>query len=223
MPGPRRPEVPLYVLTSRATYSAAEAFSYGLQSAGRAVVVGDTTGGGAHPTEYHAITDSIILALPESRSEHPVTRRNWQDVGVHPDIAAPSDSALGRAHLVALERLRTTVTDSASRAALEWDLEFVRAHAAPVEVAPAVLRGMAGAYGPRTLTYEAAPSGAGVLWYQLAGRPRFRLYPVAADASGIRFVLSEDDRVHVSRNAEGTPRMHKFDRNGQGATAERAP
>lgn len=42
--------MPLYILTSNNTFSAAEDFTYAMQVNKRAVIVGDTTGGGAHPT-----------------------------------------------------------------------------------------------------------------------------------------------------------------------------
>jgi hypothetical protein len=224
VPGPRLVRVPLYVLTSRSTYSAAEAFAYSLQAAGRAIVVGDTTGGGAHPTEYRAVSDSIILALPEARSEHPVTRQNWQGVGVRPDVPVAADLALSHAHLAALERLRAAADDADRRAALDWDLEWIRAHTAPPAVPAAVLRGYAGRYGERTLTYEPdAAGGAGTLYYRLDGRSRIRLHPVSTSAAGTRFVLNEDSRVEVTAVPDGRLRMHKTDRDGQRVTADREP
>lgn len=87
-------EKPLYVLISRRTFSAAEALAYSLQAAGRATIIGETSGGGAHPFEYRRVSDHFALDLPEWRSEHPLTGTNWQDVGVKPDIAVPSEDAL---------------------------------------------------------------------------------------------------------------------------------
>jgi hypothetical protein len=226
VPGPRRPDVPLYVITSGGTYSAAEAMSFGLQALQRAVIVGETTGGGAHPTEYKAVTSSIVLALPESRSEHPITRKNWQDVGVRPDVAVAADVALERAHLLALERLTSSATSTTRRAELEWDVEYIRSKATPATISADMLRSLAGRYGLRTLSYE-PPSQAervdqGALYYQLEGRPRFQLHPVAADTTTIRFVLSESDRVELTRNGQGTWEMRKFDRSGQSVAATRS-
>lgn len=85
---------PVFVLTSRKTFSAAEAVAYDLQALKRATIVGETTGGGAHPFEYRRIHPHFAVDLPEGRSINPITGGNWQDVGVKPDVAVPADQAL---------------------------------------------------------------------------------------------------------------------------------
>ncbi|MEQ1511006.1 MAG: S41 family peptidase, partial [Sphingopyxis sp.] len=62
---------PVYILQSNRTFSAAEAFAYDLQALRRATIVGDFSGGGAHPFEYRTITPHFILSLPEGRSINP--------------------------------------------------------------------------------------------------------------------------------------------------------
>lgn len=88
---------PLYILTSHKTFSAAEAVAYDLQALERAVIVGEVTGGGAHPFEYRRIHPHFAVDLPEGRSINPITGSNWQDVGVQPDVKVPSDQALEKA------------------------------------------------------------------------------------------------------------------------------
>jgi hypothetical protein len=85
---------PLYILTSKRTFSAAEAFAYNLQALKRAVIVGETSGGGAHPFEYRRVHPHFAVDLPEGKSINPITGTNWQGVGVKPDIAVPADHAL---------------------------------------------------------------------------------------------------------------------------------
>jgi hypothetical protein len=85
---------PLYILTSCRTFSAAEAFAYNLQALGRATVVGEVTGGGAHPFEYRRVHAHFAVDLPEAKSVNPITGTNWQGVGVKPDVAVPADRAL---------------------------------------------------------------------------------------------------------------------------------
>jgi hypothetical protein len=54
VPGTRYPDQPVYVLTSERTFSGGEDLCYTLQALGRAQVIGETTGGGAHPTRVLA-------------------------------------------------------------------------------------------------------------------------------------------------------------------------
>ena len=98
-------EKPVYVLTSRRTFSAAEALAYDLQALKRATVVGERTGGGAHPYENVKLDAHFVLWLPKARSVNPLTGGNWQGVGVRPDIEVTSDDALATALAAARARL----------------------------------------------------------------------------------------------------------------------
>jgi len=82
------------VLTSATTFSGGEALAYDLQALGRATVVGETTRGGAHPSEVVLLTTQIELRLPVARALNPITGGNWEGVGVQPDIPAPATEAL---------------------------------------------------------------------------------------------------------------------------------
>lgn len=104
--GPRYgPDRPVYVLTSSRTFSAAEEFAYNLQQRGRATLVGETTGGGAHPGEVMRITEHVGVWVPMGRAINPVSGTNWEGVGVVPDVAAPEADARRVAHRLALEKL----------------------------------------------------------------------------------------------------------------------
>jgi hypothetical protein len=96
---------PLYVLTSKRTFSAAEALAYDLQALKRAVIVGERTGGGAHPYEYRRVHPHFALDLPEGESVNPITGGNWQSVGVRPDVEVPAEQALELALKMASERV----------------------------------------------------------------------------------------------------------------------
>jgi Peptidase family S41/N-terminal domain of Peptidase_S41 in eukaryotic IRBP len=97
---------PLYVLTSRKTFSAAEAIAYDLQALKRAIIVGEVTGGGAHPFEYRRVHPHFAVDLPEGRSINPITKTNWQEVGVQPDIRVPAEQALDKAFELARAAIR---------------------------------------------------------------------------------------------------------------------
>jgi len=120
VPGTRYgPDKPVYVLTSRNTFSGAEEFAYNLQSLKRATIVGDTTGGGAHPGGMRRVTDHFAVWLPTGRAINPITKTNWERVGVQPDIAVASDQALRTAHLAALRGLRQQASDPERQQALD--------------------------------------------------------------------------------------------------------
>jgi hypothetical protein len=96
---------PLYVLTSGTTFSGGEELAYDLQQLGRAVVVGERTGGGAHPREGWTVHPHLEATIPVARSVNPVSGTNWEGVGVQPDVPVAAEQALARAHELALERL----------------------------------------------------------------------------------------------------------------------
>jgi hypothetical protein len=108
---------PLYILISRKTFSAAEALAYDLQALKRATIVGEVSGGGAHPFEYRRIHPHFAVDLPESKSINPLTNSNWQDVGVKPDVAVPADEALDKALELARAQLARTAASARDVAA----------------------------------------------------------------------------------------------------------
>jgi hypothetical protein len=113
VPGTRYgPDKPVYVLTSRNTFSGAEEFAYNLQTRKRATIVGDTTGGGAHPGGPRRVTQYFAVWVPSGRAINPITKSNWERVGVRPDVAVPADQALRAAHVAALRGLRASATDA---------------------------------------------------------------------------------------------------------------
>jgi len=90
---------PIYILTSRRTFSCAEAFAYDLQNLHRATIIGETTGGGAHLVGSENISNGFTGLIPYARAVSPVTGTNWEGVGVKPDIAISADSSLDAAIL----------------------------------------------------------------------------------------------------------------------------
>ena len=116
---------PVYVLTSDGTFSGAEEFAYDIQTQRRGEVVGDTTGGGAHPGGMRRVTDGFGIWVPSGRAVNPVTGTNWEGKGVVPDIPVAGTEALQTAHLRALERLLAEAPDEARREMLRRAIENV--------------------------------------------------------------------------------------------------
>jgi len=108
----------VYVLTGRDTFSAAEEFSYNLKSLGRAVIVGATTGGGAHPGAFVRLHPNCDAFISTGRAINPVTKTNWEGTGVVPDVAVDEAVALDRAQIIILNKKLATATDPKEREAL---------------------------------------------------------------------------------------------------------
>ena len=96
---------PLYVLTSGSTFSGGEELAYDLQQLGRATVVGEVTGGGAHPREGWTVHPHLEATIPVARAVNPVSGTNWEGTGIQPDVPCPAADALDRAHALALARM----------------------------------------------------------------------------------------------------------------------
>src|SRR5882762_4594989 len=55
---------PVFVLTAKRTFSGAEEFTYNLKNLKRATIIGETTGGGAHPVSGHRVDDHFMIGVP---------------------------------------------------------------------------------------------------------------------------------------------------------------
>jgi hypothetical protein len=107
VPGKKVATQPVYVLTSARTFSAAEAFAYDLQTTQRATIVGEVTGGGAHPTHPVPLDAHFVLMVPSARPINAVTKTDWEGTGVRPDVKVQADQALDKAKQLASDKLRT--------------------------------------------------------------------------------------------------------------------
>jgi Peptidase family S41/N-terminal domain of Peptidase_S41 in eukaryotic IRBP len=110
---------PVFVLTSSRTFSAAEEFTYNLKVLKRATIVGETTGGGAHPGGPRRITEHFGIWVPAGRAINPVTKTNWEGTGIEPDIKVEAPLALQTAQVEALKKVRASVSDARHRDQLD--------------------------------------------------------------------------------------------------------
>jgi hypothetical protein len=127
--GPRYLGKEVYVLTSRRTFSAAEEFAYDLQSRKRATIVGERTGGGAHPGGPVPVGDHFLVFVPMGRAINPVTRTNWEGTGVKPDVAVAADKALKTAHRLAVQNLLKKAPNEMARRLIQRDLDMAKKRA----------------------------------------------------------------------------------------------
>lgn len=115
IPGKHRPDWPVYVLTSEETFSAAEEFSYNLKHLKRATLIGETTGGGAHPGGIMSATKGFNVWVPKGRAINPVTGTNWEGTGVSPHISVEAVNALQVACQKVILDLVTDCSDEFTR------------------------------------------------------------------------------------------------------------
>ena len=109
----------IYVLTSNRTFSAGEEFTYNLKNLKRATIIGETTGGGAHPGGVERLGDHFGAFIPSGRAISPITKTNWEGTGVEPDVKVPKDQALKTAYLMALNKSVSNIKDEAIQRGLK--------------------------------------------------------------------------------------------------------
>jgi hypothetical protein len=108
VPGTKFVTQPVFVLTSANTFSGAEEFCYDLQNTKRATIVGEVTGGGAHPVQEKRLDDHFMIGVPFARAINPVTKTDWEGKGIQPNVKVPADQALDTAKKLAADKLAHT-------------------------------------------------------------------------------------------------------------------
>ena len=114
VPGKRYIGKDVYVLTSHTTFSGSEELAYDLKVLKRATIVGEVTGGGANPGEEFPLSHAFGIFVPTGRAVNPITKTNWEGVGVQPDVAVTADKALDMGHYLALKKLKPSQSPSDS-------------------------------------------------------------------------------------------------------------
>lgn len=192
--GTRSPDTPVYVLTSGGTFSAAEEFSYNLKHLERATLVGETTGGGAHPGGSLVATDRFMVWVPTGRAINPITNTNWEGTGVSPHIETPAAEALNAAYKNALELLIKNNKEEGLQSFYEWPLAELSLKTNPVTLDAKTLKSYAGMYGPRMVIFEK-----GKLFYQRGSGTKYELVPYNSN----EFILRGLDSFRIRFLTEG--------------------
>jgi len=195
VPGKRLPDIPVYVLTSRDTFSGAEEFAYDLKHMERATIIGETTGGGGHMVDLATIQENFQVLFPFAGAIHPITGSSWEGTGVEPHIHVPQAEALKTAHLKAVDDLIKLCMDDQRKTDLLWELEIIQSSYDPIEVDKATLSGYTGQYGQRTFTIQN-----GQLTYTSPLSTSWKLIPITKT----RFRLNEDIKFEFVPDERGT-------------------
>ena len=182
-------KMPVYILTSRHTFSGGEDFCYGMKALHRAVIIGDTTGGGAHPAGPVPVAMGFVADIPFARSLNPYTNTDWEGTGVYPDIPVSSTLALDRAKQAIFADWVQHATTGEEKMKGQWLLDDLTARKSQQTPAASSLATYCGTYEGGLVFYV----DHGELYCKNAerGGDVFKLLPVSGD----KFVL--DENVHV--------------------------
>jgi retinol-binding protein 3 len=194
--GKRRPGVPIYVLVSGSTGSAAEEFSYDVQTRKRGTLIGETTYGGANPGEIFEVGDGFAAFISTGAAVNPITGTNWEKVGVKPDVAIASADALTRAEELAIRAIIAKGGPPAAMTEAQWTLDRITAEEKPVKLDPKSVQEFVGSFDDRQVG-----SRNGGLFYKRARSPEEPLVPLGGDA----FAVADrpDLRITFERDAKG--------------------
>ena len=200
VPGMRRPNVPVWILTDRGTASAGEDFAFVLQQLGRAKVVGDRTAGAGHNNAFVDLGNGFRASVSVTRVSDARTGKEWERVGVQPDIRTAPGDALSMAHAAALDSLLRSTHDAELTTTLSAARLAVGALAHPYVVAARTLASYAGTYeGGRVITVDHD-----VLVYRRdATRPPRAMIAV----NDSTFVLNNAIQITFERGTDGGVRM----------------
>lgn len=190
VPGKRLEDIDIFILISKNTVSAAEEFAYNLQNLKRATLIGETTRGGGHMVDFKALDEDFVIQIPIGRAINPITKTNWESVGVQPDIEVSPDKALVTAHLKALEILIGKSKNTTERKFLEWELEGLKAFLKPMKIDSPKLKVYTGTYGNHKIYLQGDS-----LYLQMENNPPRELQPIS-DSS---FSITDKSRVQFIR------------------------
>ena len=189
-PSPRL-QVPLYVLESARTGSAAEAFAYTVKNAKRATIVGEASAGAANPRGEVDAGNGISVFVSSGTPISPITGKNWEGEGVIPDVAVASSQALETARRLALEKIVAERPQNESTEA-RWALDGLRAEAQPRQSgSPAEY---VGDFGPMTIAEDD-----GRLVVKRGRRPVVVLLPLGGDV----FTVAADPNLRMTFARDG--------------------
>ncbi|MFH1197881.1 MAG: S41 family peptidase [bacterium] len=211
VPGKKLNNIPLYVLTSKGTASAAEGFAFIMSNLNdNATIVGETTAGAENPIDYIVVGKEFILRIPSWSSIYSKISGGWEAVGITPDIETDSFNALKTAHLDLLEKLKSTSTNDKISQRYKWSLDGVKAEYTPAIVDEELLKKYAGKYGNRDIYFEN-----GKLLYQYKGRTKREMNGVTSDY----FVVEGYDWFRIKFNMEDNrvTGMEEIQSSGQSA------
>lgn len=163
---------PLYILCSYKTFSAAEGFIYAMQNLKRATIVGETTRGGAHTVSYRPLGYGFICDIPFGNVFNPVTKKNWEGVGIKPDVSSKSEDALETAENIILDKWNEKAKDEKEKKEILWEREMLSGINHPLQNDSLKFKNAFGKYSFCALSFEN-----GKIFYSKTGQAKFQMIP----------------------------------------------
>lgn len=196
--GKKMPNTDIYILTSKQTFSGAEEFAYNVKNLKRGTIIGEVTGGGAHPTRLYIVNQNVVMAIPMARAINPFTKTNWEGTGVEPDIKIAADKALAKAKQTAVQKMIVNAKLPQEKARAEWYLQALNAEIEPLTVDEKLKKEYEGNYQDRVISLEN-----GDLYYRRGEGQKRKLQPLTAtlfqpeglDFFRIQFVTNTSGKV----------------------------
>ncbi len=199
-------DTPMYVLVNGRTASGGEAVAHTLKYSGRAQIIGETTYGAGYSFDEFIVDEHFILMISTATSMHPQAQKNWESVGVQPDIKCKSQKALNTAHLLALDNILKQEKSKPKPKqyeyrlkAINWEIKRLQSLENPLNLEANELKVYEGIYGNRRIYLSE-----GQLFYQRSNpeRPPRLLIPVQKD----EFLIDGLDqyRMKFTRDKKGS-------------------
>jgi len=190
--------IPVYILVSAYTASAAEEFAYDMQSLHRAVIIGEVTAGAAHPAQAIDIGNNFTVFIPFARPVNPLTGTDWEGCGVKPDVATDAPRALDAAiQCFYKQQINSPDTITANNA--KWMYFIYKAKLKPYKMNPKDLKKFVGKYGSNRICFDK-----GGLIYKTANGYTAGLSPMSKTTFTINAVL-DNRQVIFHENRKGRP------------------
>lgn len=175
VPGKRLADIPVWILTSRSTASAAEAFTNMMKHLRKnTVIVGEITAGAENPVEVLYLFDEYVLRIPCWQKVYSYDKNGWEGRGIKPDIEVDSEKALDVAHLKLLLKLKAESTDETIQSKYQWAIDGLNAIDNPITVTEEILQSYGGKYGNRVIYYEDK-----TLYYQYKRRTKRKMFAIS--------------------------------------------
>ena len=147
--------IPVYILVSNRTSSAAEGFAYTLQQYKRAVIIGEQTKGEGNPGKLFVINDDLYIMIPTAEAINPVSKKSIDGVGVIPDITVSKNKALTKSLLEAYSSLAAGTSNDELRLLYQWQIPLLENELDPEPLTNNIISSLVGNYeGNRKIMYE---------------------------------------------------------------------